>query len=114
MKAYTFCKAERDGHVLIVTINRPEVMNALHRPANLELDQIFNEFAADPTLWLAILTGAGDKAFSAGNDLKYQAQGGDTTAAPGGFGGITARFDLNKPIIAAVNGLAMGAASRSP
>lgn len=108
MKAYTFCKAERDGHVLIVTINRPEVMNALHRPANLELDQIFNEFAADPTLWLAILTGAGDKAFSAGNDLKYQAQGNDTTAAPGGFGGITARFDLNKPVIAAVNGLAMG------
>lgn len=39
MKAYTFCKAERDGHVLIVTINRPEVMNALHRPANLEPDQ---------------------------------------------------------------------------
>ena len=60
--------------------------------------------------WVAIITGAGDKAFSAGNDLKYSAQHGmgDMQMGNGGFGGITARFDLFKPVIAAVNGLALG------
>ena len=94
--------------MLVVTIDRPEVMNALHRPANLELDAVFDDFVSDPDLWVAILTGAGEKAFCAGNDLKYQAAGNDTTLPPGGFGGITARFDMTKPVIAAVNGVAMG------
>jgi crotonobetainyl-CoA hydratase len=69
-----------------------------------------DEFAADPEAWVAIITGAGDKAFSAGNDLKYSAQHGmrDMQMGNGGFGGITARFDLFKPVIAAVNGLALG------
>ena len=57
-----YCKAERDGHLLIVTMNRPERMNALHPPANFELAKIFDEFAADPDLWVAIITGAGDRA----------------------------------------------------
>ena len=51
---------ERDGHVLLVTVNRPEVMNACHAPANRELAGVFDEFAADPDLWIAILTGAGE------------------------------------------------------
>jgi enoyl-CoA hydratase/carnithine racemase len=108
MTDYSFCTVSREQHILVVTLNRPEVMNALHRPANLELDSVFDNFAADPDLWVAIITGAGDKAFSAGNDLKYQAQGNDTTLPPGGFGGLTARMDLTKPLIAAVNGIAMG------
>ena len=70
-----FCTVEREGPVTLVTINRPEVMNALHPPANGELAGVFDEFAADPDLWIAIITGAGDRAFSAGNDLKYQAGG---------------------------------------
>ncbi len=108
MAELEFVTVERDGPITIVTLNRPEVMNSLHSPANMELDRVFSEFASDPDQWVAIVTGAGDRAFSAGNDLKYQAAGGDMTLPDSGFAGLTSRFDLTKPIIAAVNGLAMG------
>ncbi len=104
-----FCYAERDGHLFVVTINRPERMNALHPPGNAEMSELFDEFQNDPDLWVAIVTGAGDRAFSAGNDLRYQAEGGDRSAMPSsGFAGLTSRWDLDKPVIAAVNGVAMG------
>ncbi len=106
--AYEFCTAETEGHLLIVTINRPERMNSLHPPANFELEKIFNDFAANPDLWVAIITGAGDRAFSAGNDLRYQAEGNKIEVPKTGFAGLTARYDLDKPVIAAVNGVAMG------
>jgi crotonobetainyl-CoA hydratase len=77
-------------------------------PANHELEKVFDEFCADPDLWVAILTGAGDRAFSAGNDLKYQAEAGSLEIPPSGFAGLTARFDNPKPVIAAVNGVALG------
>ena len=108
MADYEFCSVERDGHLLIVTMNRPDRMNSLHPPANFELEKVFNDFAADPDLWVAIITGAGDRAFSAGNDLKYQAEGNKLEVPATGFAGLTARYDLNKPVIAAVNGVAMG------
>ena len=106
--AYDFITVERDGPVTTVTLNRPEVMNALHSPAHFELHEAFDAFAADPDQWVAIVTGAGDRAFSAGNDLKHQAGGGKMESPPSGFAGLTSRFDLAKPLIAAVNGVAMG------
>jgi crotonobetainyl-CoA hydratase len=108
MADYEFCKVEREGRLTVVTLNRPEVMNAVHPPQHFELDAIFNDFANDPEQWAAIVTGAGDKAFSAGNDLKYQASGGKMSMPASGFAGLCSRFDLDKPLIAAVNGLAMG------
>jgi len=106
--AYEFIKVERDGPITTFTLNRPDVMNALHSPAHFEMDEALNAFAADPGQWVGVVTGAGDRAFSAGNDLKWQATGGKMGSPPSGFAGLTSRFDLNKPLIAAVNGVAMG------
>ena len=102
-----YCKVEKSNHIMTVTLARPERLNALHPPANAELGEVFDDFAADDDLWVAIITGAG-RGFSAGNDLRHQAEGGEHIPMPRGFGGLTARFDLNKPVIAAVNGVAMG------
>jgi enoyl-CoA hydratase/carnithine racemase len=105
---FEFVRYEKRDHVAFVTMNRPEVMNALHPPAHEELDRCWKDFAADDDTWVAVLTGAGDKAFSAGNDLKWTAQHGVPQLPRSGFAGLTARFDLVKPIIAAVNGFALG------
>jgi enoyl-CoA hydratase/carnithine racemase len=102
-----FCLVEKANHVMTVRINRPERLNALHPPGNIELGRVFDDFAADDDLWVAIVTGEG-KAFCAGNDLRYQAEGGVRSPMPRGFGGLSSRFDLTKPVIAAVNGVAMG------
>lgn len=108
MADYEHCTVEKEGHLLIVAMNRPNRMNALHPPANFELAKAFDDFAADPELWVAIITGAGDRAFSAGNDLKWQAEGNKLEVPETGFAGLTARYDMPKPVIAAVNGVAMG------
>jgi crotonobetainyl-CoA hydratase len=101
-------RVERRGHVTIITMDRPQRRNALDAAAQAEMAAAFDAFQADDDQWIAILTGAGDQAFSAGHDLKTVAPDGPEGLPASGFGGITARFDLDKPVIAAVNGFAVG------
>jgi enoyl-CoA hydratase/carnithine racemase len=99
---------ERRGNVEIVTINRPEARNAINGGVSKAMSQIMDELADDPDCWVVIVTGSGEKAFSAGMDLKAfsSGEGGDIIGASGGFAGLTQR-DFPKPIIAAVNGSAL-------
>ena len=108
---YEHIRYEKSDRIARVTIDRPERLNALHPPASAELRDAFEDFRDDPHVRVAVLTGAGERAFSAGNDLKYTAEHdprlrGLISGTP--FGGITADFQCWKPIIAAVNGLALG------
>lgn len=105
---FAFCEVEHDGGLLVITLNRPEVMNSLHLAAHVELSKIFDNYAADPALRVAIVTGAGERAFCVGTDLKSLAVTGNYAYPRGGFAGITKRFDLWKPVIAAVNGMCLG------
>jgi len=105
---YAYATVRRDGHLLEVTINRPDARNSLTPEANEELDEIFDAYFADPDLWVAILTGAGTQSFCAGNDLRYSASGRPMWAPKNGFAGLTSRRRMPKPVIAAVNGYAMG------
>jgi enoyl-CoA hydratase len=99
---------ERQGHIEILTINRPEARNAINGAVSKALSAAFDELTEDADAWVVILTGSGDKAFSAGMDLKAFAAGeaGDIIGASGGFAGIAQR-DFPKPLIAAVNGSAL-------
>jgi acetyl-CoA C-acetyltransferase len=107
-RSFEYVAVAREGHILEVTLNRPAQMNALHSAAHFELHEIWDAFEQDRDLWVAILTGAGDRAFCSGNDLKATAQGADVSTPASGFGGLCRRFGREKPIIAAVNGVAMG------
>lgn len=99
---------DREGPLTILTIRRPEARNALHRDAHDEMAAALDAFALDNDQWVAIITGDGDKAFCAGQDLKSEPPTCAASLPPSGFGGMTTRFDLDKPVIAAVDGIAFG------
>jgi crotonobetainyl-CoA hydratase len=98
-----------DDGVLVVTLDRPKA-NAIDVSTSRALYRAFARLQDDPALRVGILTGAGERFFSAGWDLKAAAAGEavDADHGPGGFAGLTEYFTLNKPVIAAVNGLALG------
>lgn len=107
---------EKKGHVRLITINRAEKMNSLDFSANDELVDLWYEFDEDEDARVAVITGAGNQAFCAGADLKTYTLAFAQTSAPEfrkkytngpGFGGITRNLDIDKPIIAAVNGFAI-------
>lgn len=109
--AYDNIIYEKKDRIAYVTVNRPKVLNAVNPRTSHELYQAWCDFREDPDVWVAILTGAGEQAFSAGNDLKYSATVSvaqlNREWPPGGLGGIV-EFECWKPIIAAVNGFALG------
>ncbi|MCF3135742.1 enoyl-CoA-hydratase DpgD [Streptomyces olivochromogenes] len=104
------------GHVAYVTLNRPEVLNAMDLAMHEELAGVWDDVEADDDVWLAVLTGAGERAFSVGQDLKERARLNAQGAAPTTFGSrglpgwprLTERFALSKPVLARVRGYALG------
>lgn len=102
-------RSEVDGEILVVTLDRPKA-NAIDAATSRLLHDAFARLRDDPALRVGIITGAGDRFFSAGWDLKGAAAGEapDADYGPGGFAGLTELFDVGKPIIAAVNGSAYG------
>jgi enoyl-CoA hydratase/carnithine racemase len=97
----------RRERTAVITISRPERLNAIDADTSVELLEAFAAFRDDPEQWVAVLTGAGEKAFSSGADLVAMAQAmreGRGTRLPVPFGGITRDFECWKPVIAAING----------
>ena len=107
---------EREGHVARITLDRPEALNSLNPDLRWELSQHFDEVEKDDQIWLAVVTGRGDRAFCAGADLKHRARERDATNEQrAGWAqknietrSLTERWYFSKPVIARVNGFALG------
>lgn len=106
---YQFITVSKHNHVTRITLNRPQVMNAINQQMHDELQRAFDDFAGDDSQYLGVIAGAGERAFSAGSDLKSIAAQGKPHVYPRcGYAGLIERFDLTKPLIAAVDGVAVG------
>ena len=99
---------ECGGGLMVITMNRPQSLNAITPKMHEELEAAFNQFAADDALQVAVVTGAGERAFCAGSDLKAFRIKDAPPYPEHGYAGLIKRHDLMKPVIAAVNGLALG------
>ncbi len=102
---------ERDGHLALITLNRPQAMNSMNPTLNADLREAFEEVRDNDSIWAAILTGSGDRAFSAGADLKWRSENEDKVLDPAESTPekvLSAEFGCWKPVIAAVNGYAGG------
>ena len=105
---YECIELEQRGHVAHLLLNRPDALNAITPEMHDELEDAFNQFAADDEQFLCVIRGAGERAFCAGSDLKSIAFAGARRYPEHGYAGLIERYDLNKPIIAAVDGFALG------
>lgn len=105
---YETIEVSQEGRVLQVVLNRPEAMNAITTAMHNELQHAFDEFANNDDQYICVISGAGERAFCAGSDLKSIASGGFSRYPKSGYAGLIERFDLNKPLIAAVDGFALG------
>ena len=108
MSTWKHIRLDCDGPIMRVTINRPEVLNALNPEAHFELAAAFDAFASDDRLHIATISGAGNRAFCVGTDLKARAKSGRDDIPETAFAGLTERYDLTKPVVAIVNGDAIG------
>lgn len=109
--AYEYLGLEKSGHVTTITLNRPAVLNAINYAMHLEMQRALDDFAADSDQYICVITGAGNRAFCAGSDLKALSDPDGPprhTYPENGYAGLIERYDLDKPVIAAVNGLALG------
>ena len=97
-----------DDALMVITIDRPSVLNALDPAAHQAMSNALDDFGSDDRLRVAMITGAGERSFCVGSDLKARVTSNRDIHPPTGFAGLTHRFDLDKPVIAAVNGLAIG------
>lgn len=106
---YQFIDVRNDDHVTRITLNRPEVLNSINQDMHDELQDAFDAFQADDNQYIGVVAGAGERAFCAGSDLKSIAKRGEPHRYPkSGYAGLIERFDLDKPLVAAVDGVAVG------
>ena len=114
MAHYEFIRYEQRDHVATVTLNRPEVLNAIHPPMAEELADAWERIRDDASVWVGVLTGSGARAFCAGADLKWRAEAGEAARshnraeASGAARGFQRGRDCYKPLLAVVNGYAVG------
>lgn len=102
------CLTEREDGIFWIRINRPQVLNAIDPATHRAISAALDSFESDPALRVAVLTGTGERSFCVGTDLKIRAKTNADDHPSTGFAGLTHRFSLAKPVIAAVNGLAIG------
>jgi crotonobetainyl-CoA hydratase len=103
-----FIAVETEDRITTITLNRPEVLNAINPDMHNELQAAFDAFADDPQQLICVVTGAGERAFCAGSDLRGGVDGKRHAYPKNGYAGLIERYDLTKPVIAAVNGFALG------